>query len=137
MVPVRTARDELDGKTVIAVNVNSRERGPERYDSLLTIALQVSTLWATRNAREEEMLADVVLHVSASGIPLYDLRRERDLLRRERAAAETGIADIRCRCGSGSSGGHDRLEEWTASGSSPKMKHVRPERKERACVNSV
>jgi NTE family protein len=97
MVPVRTARDERGGRTVIAVNVNSRAVGPERYDSLLKIAVQVSNLWATRNSREEERLADVVIHVSASGIPLFDLRKARELLRRGRKAAERKVNVIR-RC---------------------------------------
>jgi NTE family protein len=95
MVPVRTARDELGGRTVVAVNVNYRAVGPERYDSLLRIAVQVSTLWATKNSKEEEKLADVVIHVNAGGIPLFDLRKARELLRRGAKAAESRVGAIR------------------------------------------
>jgi NTE family protein len=99
MIPVRTAREELGGRTVVSVNVNSKAQGPERYDSLLAIAVQVSNLWATRNSREEERLADVAVRVSASGIPLYDLRKAGELLRRGKAAAEMAVGEIRRHAG--------------------------------------
>lgn len=95
MVPVRAAREDLGGKTVVAVNVNAKACGPERYRSLLAVAVQVSSLWATRNSREEERLADLVLRVDASGIPLYDLRKAGELLRRGKEAAEAGVAALR------------------------------------------
>ncbi len=94
MVPVRTVREDLGADKVVAVNVNVKARGPERYDSLLKIATQVSSLWATRNAREEGRLADVLIPVNAAGIAPYDLSKGKEILRRGRRAAEDRLRDI-------------------------------------------
>lgn len=95
MVPVRALREELGVKKVVAVNVNDKDGAPGRCDNLLKIAVQVSTLWAKSNAREEERLADVVIPVSAIGIALYDLTKTAELLKRGRAAAESSLPAIR------------------------------------------
>ena len=63
--------------------------------SPIKIATHLSVLWATRNAREEENLADVVIQVNAKGISLYDLSKSRELLRRGRKAAEDKLPEIR------------------------------------------
>jgi NTE family protein len=94
-VPVRTVRDDLGIKRVIAVNVNYRALELEQFDNIVTIAAHLSALWASRNAREEEKLADVVIQVNARGIPLYDLSKARELLRRGRKAAEGLLPEIR------------------------------------------
>jgi hypothetical protein len=52
-------------------------------------------LWASRNAREEEKLADVVIQVNAYGIALYDLSKSRELLRRGRKATEEKLSEIK------------------------------------------
>ncbi len=94
-VPVRTVREELGTKRVVAVNVNYKATEFDEYDNLIKIAAHLSVLWASRNAREEEKLADVVIQVNAQGIALYDLSKSRELLRRGRKAAEEKLPEIR------------------------------------------
>ncbi len=94
-IPVRTVREELGVRKVIAVNVNYKALELEQFDNIVKIAAHLSALWASRNAREEEKLADVVIHVNAEGIPLYDLSKSRTLLRRGKKAAEEKIPEIR------------------------------------------
>ncbi len=94
-VPVRTARERLRARLVIAVNVNYRGMETDRYDNLISIATHLSALWASRNAREEEKLADVVIQVDATGIPLYDLSKARELLRRGALAVQKKLPEIR------------------------------------------
>jgi predicted acylesterase/phospholipase RssA len=52
-------------------------------------------IWASRNTREEEKLADVAVQVNAKGIALYDLSKSRELLRRGKKAAEEKLPQIR------------------------------------------
>jgi NTE family protein len=94
-VPVRAVREELGVKRVVAVNVNYRAFETERFDSVIKVATHLSMMWASRNAREEEKLADVVIPVNAKGISLYDLSRAEELLRRGRKAAEDKLEVIR------------------------------------------
>jgi NTE family protein len=94
-VPVRTVREELGAKRVIAVDVNYKAREFDEYDNLIKIATHLSMLWASRNAREEEKLADVVIQVNAYGIALYDLSKSRELLRRGRKATEEKLSEIK------------------------------------------
>ncbi len=94
-VPVRAVREDLGEAKVVAVNVNYRAQETEEYDSVLKIATHLSLLWASRNAREEEKLADVVIQADARGISLYDLSRSEELLRRGRKAAEDRLPQIR------------------------------------------
>jgi NTE family protein len=94
-VPVRTVREELGVDTVVAVNVNYRALEMEEYDSVIKIAAHLSMMWAYRNAREEEKLADVVIPVDAKGISLYDLSKAEELMRRGRKAAEDKLPQIR------------------------------------------
>jgi NTE family protein len=94
-VPVSTVREELGAKRVIAVNVNYKALEFDEYDNLIKIATHLSMLWASRNAREEEKLADVVIQVNANGIALYDLSKSRELLRRGRKATEEKLSEIK------------------------------------------
>ena len=94
-VPVRAVREELGVKRVVAVNVNYRAFETERFDSVIKVATHLSMMWASRNAREEEKLADVVIPVDAKGISLYDLSKAKELLRRGRKAAEDKLDEIR------------------------------------------
>ena len=94
-VPVRTVREELGAKRVVAVNVNYKALELDKYDNLVKIATHLSVLWASRNAREEEKLADVVIQVNVRGIALYDLSKSRELLRRGRKATEDKLPEIR------------------------------------------
>ncbi len=94
-VPVRAVREDLGVKRVVAVNVNYKASEPKEYDIFIKIAVHLSVLWATRNAREEEKLADVVIQVNTKGISLYDLSKARELLRRGRKAAEEKLTEIR------------------------------------------
>jgi len=94
-IPVRTVRDELGIQKVIAVNVNFRALELEQFDNMVKIAAHLSALWTSRNAREEEKLADVVIQVNASGIPLYDLSKSKELLMWGKKAAEEKMPEIR------------------------------------------
>ena len=94
-IPVRTVREELGASIVIAVDVNYRSLESNRYDNMVKIAAHLSMIMASRNAREEEKYADVVIPVNAKGIALYDLSRARELLRRGRSAAEEKIPRIK------------------------------------------
>lgn len=94
-IPVRTVREELGVKNVVAVNVNYKALELDRHDNIVKIAAHLSALWASRNAREEEKLADVVIQVNAKGIALYDLSKSRELLRRGQKAAEEKLPQIR------------------------------------------
>jgi NTE family protein len=94
-IPVRTVREELGANMVIAVNVNYMAIEFDQFDTIIKIAAHLSALWASRNAREEEKLADVVVPVNTKGIALYDLSKSRELLRRGRKAAEEKLPDIR------------------------------------------
>ncbi len=94
-IPVRTVRDELGIRKVIAVNVNFRALELEQFDNMVKIAMHLSALWASRNAREEEKLADVVIQVNARGIPLYDLSKAKELLNRGKKAAEEKMPEIK------------------------------------------
>jgi len=98
-IPVRTVREELGAKIVVAVNVNYKAIEFEQYDTIIKIAAHLSALWASRNAREEEKLADVVIPVNAKGIALYDLSKARELLRRGRKAAEEKLPEMKSLAG--------------------------------------
>ena len=94
-IPVRTVREEFGVKNVVAVNVNYKALELEQFDNIVKIAAHLSALWASRNAREEERLADVVIQVNARDIPLYDLSKSKELLRRGKEAAEEKMPEIR------------------------------------------
>jgi NTE family protein len=94
-IPVKTVREELGVQTVIAVNVNYKALELDRFDTIFKIATHLTALWASRNAREEEKLAEVTIEVNATGIPLFDLSKSRELLRRGKKAAEDKIPEIR------------------------------------------
>ena len=94
-VPVRTVREEFGITKVVAVNVNYKALELEQFDNIIKIAAHLSALWASRNAREEERLADVVIQVNARDIPLYDLSKSMELLRRGKEAAEEKLPEIR------------------------------------------
>ncbi len=95
LVPVRTVREELGADKVIAVNVNYKALELEQYDTIFTIAMHLSALWAARSAREEEKLADTVIQVNAKGIALHDLSKPKELLRRGKKAVEEKLPDIK------------------------------------------
>jgi len=94
-VPVRAVREEFGIKKVVAVNVNYKALELEQFDNIIKIAAHLSALWASRNAREEEKLADVVIQVNARDIPLYDLSNSRELLKRGKEATDEKISEIR------------------------------------------
>jgi NTE family protein len=94
-IPVKTVREELGVKRVISVNVNYKALESVQPDNLVKIAAHLSMIWASRNTREEEKLADVAVQVNAKGIALYDLSKSRELLRRGKKAAEEKLPQIR------------------------------------------
>jgi len=94
-VPVRTVREVFGLKKVIAINVNYKAVEFDQFDNMIKIAAHLSALWASRNAREEEKLADVVINVSAKGIALWDLSKAKELLKRGKKATEEKLPEIR------------------------------------------
>jgi NTE family protein len=94
-IPVRAVREEFGLAKVIAVNVNYKALELEQFDNMVKIAAHLSALWASKNAREEEKLADVVIQVNARGIPLYDLSKSKELLMRGKKATEEKMPEIR------------------------------------------
>ena len=94
-IPVRSVREELGARNVIAVNVNYKALEMDQFDNIVKIAAHLSALWASRNAREEEKLADVIIEVNARGIPLYDLSKSKELLQRGRKATEENLGRIK------------------------------------------
>src|SRR5512147_795112 len=94
-IPVRTVREELGAENVIAVNVNYNALETDEFDSIIKIAAHLSALWASKNARVEEKLADVLVNVNVKGISLYDLSKAKELLKRGRTAAEEKMPEIR------------------------------------------
>src|SRR5512143_462185 len=94
-IPVRTVREELGAGIVIAVNVNYKALETEEFDSMIKIAAHLSALWASKNARVEEKLADVLINVNVKGISLYDLSKAKELLKRGRIAVEEKLPEIR------------------------------------------
>jgi NTE family protein len=94
-IPVRTVQEELGAKKVIAVNVNYNSLEAEQFDSIIKIAAHLSALWASRNARVEEKLADVLVNVNVKGIPIYDLSMAKELLKRGAKAAEEKMPEIK------------------------------------------
>ncbi len=94
-IPVRSAREELKAKKVVAVDVNYRALESDRFDNIVKVATHLSALWASRNARDEEKLADVLIQVNARGISLYDLSKSKELLYRGRKATEEKMQEIK------------------------------------------
>ncbi len=94
-IPVRSVREELKANKVVAVDVNFRASESDQFDNIVKIATHLSALWASRNAREEEKLADVVIQVNARGIALYDLSKSKELLKRGKKAAEEKMREIK------------------------------------------
>ncbi len=94
-IPVRAVREELGAKFVIAVNVNFKAMESDHYDNMINIATHLSALWASKNAREEEKLADVAIDVNAKGIAIYDLSKAKELLRRGRIATKEKLPQIK------------------------------------------
>ncbi len=94
-IPVSAARENLGMKRVISVNVNYKAMESNGYDNIISIATHLSALWASRNAREEEKLADVAIHVNAKGIPIYDISKAKELLKRGKKAAEEKLEEMR------------------------------------------
>src|SRR5512147_1460919 len=93
-IPVRTTREELGAQKVIAVNVNYNATETGELDSMFKIAVHLSILWSSRNARVEEKLADVLVNVNTKGISLYNLSRAKELLKRGRMATEEKLPEI-------------------------------------------
>jgi len=94
-IPVRSVREELGAKKVIAVDVNYQAIETDEFDNIMKIATHLSALWASRNARDEEKLADVVIQISARGIALYDLSKSKELLSRGKKATEEKLPEIK------------------------------------------
>jgi NTE family protein len=94
-LPVRTVREEFGVTHVVAVNVNYKALEHNPHKTIVQIAAHLTSLWASRNAREEEKIADVVIQVNAKGIALYDLSKARELLRRGKKATEEKLSQIR------------------------------------------
>lgn len=94
-IPVRAVRETLAVSHVVAVDVNANGMSPGTRDTVAKVVVHLAMLWASRTAREEAPLADVLVSVDARGIPLHDLEKGPELLRRGREAARARLPEIR------------------------------------------
>ncbi len=93
-IPVRAVSETLGVTPVVAVDVNVGGLEQPRLDSLVDVAVHLAMLWSARTAREEAMVADVLIGVDARGIALHDLAKGPELLRRGREAARAALPAI-------------------------------------------
>lgn len=91
-LPVVAARERFPGTPVVGVDVNFQAAETARLTSLISIGVQVVSLFARQNAARERREADVMLDVDASGVALHDLSKTPQMIARGRAAVQAAIA---------------------------------------------
>jgi NTE family protein len=91
-LPVQATRERFPSAYVIGVDVNYRAVETARLTNLVSIGVQVVSLFARQNAARERREADVMIDVDASDVALYDLAKGRAMIGRGREAAEAVIA---------------------------------------------
>ncbi|MBI3995120.1 MAG: patatin-like phospholipase family protein [Nitrospirae bacterium] len=91
-IPVLAAKEALGADFVIAVDVNyGGMDGAGTPQNMIQIAIHLASLWARKNAEEEERYADGLVRVNVSGIGLTDLHQGPELLKRGRLAAQASL----------------------------------------------
>jgi NTE family protein len=94
-LPVRATRDRFASACVVGVDVNYRAAETARLTNLVSIGVQVVSLFARHNAARERREADVMIDVDASDVALYDLAKGREMIDRGRESARKAIAQGR------------------------------------------
>jgi NTE family protein len=94
-IPVRAARETLNARPVVAVDVNAHGMAQGKLTTTAQVAIHLGMLWTAHTARDDVPLADHLIAVNVRGIPLYDLGQGQELLQRGRAAARAEVPEIR------------------------------------------
>jgi NTE family protein len=93
-LPVLAAKENLNAKFVIGVDVNCNAAETARLDNLFQIGAHFIALFARRNAFVERQFADVMIEVDARGVSLLDLDKADLLIDRGRKAAQAKLDQI-------------------------------------------
>lgn len=91
-LPVQATRERFASACVVGVDVNYRAAEAARLTNLVSIGVQVVSLFARHNAARERREADVMIDIDASDVPLYDLAKGRRMIDRGRDAAHAALA---------------------------------------------
>lgn len=91
-LPVQATRERFPDARIVGVDVNYRAVETARLTNLVSIGVQVVSLFARHNAARERREADVMIDVDASDVALYDLAKGPVMIRRGREAAEGALA---------------------------------------------
>jgi len=94
-IPVLAAKEDLNARVVVAVDVNYKSNSEPKLSNLLNVTMHLTQMFARRNAAAELPYADVVISVDIEGIQLYDIGKHEELVRRGRLAATEKISEIR------------------------------------------
>jgi NTE family protein len=95
LIPVAAAREELNVRVVVGVDVNYRASGTPVLTSLPKIAMHLAHNIARRNGEAELALAEFSIRVDIDGIELYDIQKHEELLSRGRKAAKAALTELR------------------------------------------
>lgn len=91
-LPVQATRERFASACIVGVDVNYRAAEAARLTNLVSIGVQVVSLFARHNAARERREADVMIDIDASDVPLYDLAKGRRMIDRGREAARAALA---------------------------------------------
>jgi NTE family protein len=92
-LPVLAARAQFPGIPIVGVDVNYRAAETARLSNMVSIGVQVVSLFARQNAARERAEADLMIDVDAAGVALYDLAKRDLMIVRGRAAAKAALAN--------------------------------------------
>ncbi|MEW6683571.1 MAG: patatin-like phospholipase family protein [Nitrospirota bacterium] len=98
-LPVLAARERFPAARVVGVDVNYRAAETARLGNLVSLGVQVVSLFARQNAARERQEADVMIDVDASDVSLYDLAKSSLMIGRGRDAAAAVLAKGRLTTG--------------------------------------
>lgn len=87
-LPVQVARERFPAACILGVDVNYQAAETARLTNVVSIGVQVVSLFARHNAARERQQADVMIDVDASDVALYELTKVPVMIRRGRDAAE-------------------------------------------------
>lgn len=92
-LPVLAARERFPAACILGVDVNYRAAETARLRNMVSIGVQVVSLFARHNAARERQTADVMIDVDASDVALYDLAKIPVMIDRGRDAANEAVRD--------------------------------------------
>jgi NTE family protein len=91
-LPVLAARERFPAARIVGVDVNYRAAENARLGNLVSLGVQVVSLFARQNAARERQAADVMIDVDASDVSLYDLAKSGLMIGRGRDATIAVLA---------------------------------------------